>query len=171
MKSKTKNIILIIGFFLALVLCYQLALSKTLALKTEFKTLKKQDLLFESTPKQLSLLKQKQKYYDSILVKHQINGSSLQNNLLKAINTFADSSNIKVVSFSEPHVINQNALKINTYQFSLEGNYNAMIKLIYKLEQETRFGEIISLHFEKKKNFRTNTYYLQAHVMLRNFGN
>jgi hypothetical protein len=170
MDHKTKNIILIVGFLLALFLCYQLALSKTMDLRQEFKVLKDQQLMFKNTPRQLSVLKQKQKYYDSILVKHQIKGSSLQNNLLKVINTYADSNNVKVVTFLEPHIIKNDNLKINTFQFSLEGTYNALIKLIHKLEQETRFGEIINLHFEKKKNFRTNKYYLQAHVLLRSFG-
>ncbi len=170
MNNKTKNIILISGFLLVLILCYKLAINKTIDLKQEFKQLKEQEILFKNTPRQLSLLKQKQKYYDSILTKHKISGSSIQNNLLKVINTYADSTNIKVVTFLEPHIINQNDLKINTYQFTLQGKYNSIIKLIHLLEQETKFGEIINLHFEKKKNFRTNQYYLQAHILLRSFG-
>ncbi len=170
MTNKTKNIALLVGFLLALVLSYQLAISKTVALKKEFNLLKKQEVLFENTPKQISLLKQKQKYYDSLLIKYQMAGSSLQNNLLKTINAFADSSHIKVVSFLEPHSIVKDDLKINTYQFVLEGHYNAILKLIHKLEQDTRFGEITNLHFEKKKNFRTGKYYLQARVLLKSFG-
>lgn len=170
MTNKTKNIILLVGFLLALILCYQLAISKTVALKKEYNTLKQEEALFENTPKQVSLLKQKQKHYDSLLNKYQIKESSIQNNLLKTINTFADSSNIKVIGFLEPHIINQNDLKINTYQFTLEGDYNAIIKLIYRLEQDTKFGEITNLHFEKKKNFRTGKHFLQASVLLKGFG-
>ncbi|WP_199769292.1 hypothetical protein [Flavivirga eckloniae] len=170
MTNKTKNIALLSGFLLALVLCYQLAISKTVALKKEYNALKQQEVLFENTPKQISLLKQKQTYYDSLLNKYQINGSSLQNNLLKTVTVFADSTNLKVVSFLEPHIIHKNNLKINTYQFVLEGNFNAIIKLIHKLEQDTKFGEITNLSFEKKKNFRTGRYYLQAFVLLKSFG-
>lgn len=170
MKNKTKNSILIVTFLLAIILCYQLAISKTVALKKEFKTLKHQEFLFKNTPKQISLLKQKQKYYNGLLDKYQIHGSSLQNNLLKTINAFADSTNIKISTFLKPHVIYNNELKVNTYQFTLEGNYNAILKLIHQLEQNTKFGEIINLHFEKKKNFRSGKYYLQAHILLKNFG-
>ncbi|AUP81627.1 hypothetical protein C1H87_13530 [Flavivirga eckloniae] len=147
-----------------------MAISKTVALKKEYNALKQQEVLFENTPKQISLLKQKQTYYDSLLNKYQINGSSLQNNLLKTVTVFADSTNLKVVSFLEPHIIHKNNLKINTYQFVLEGNFNAIIKLIHKLEQDTKFGEITNLSFEKKKNFRTGRYYLQAFVLLKSFG-
>ena len=170
MTNKTKIILLLLGFLLTLTLCYQLAFSKTIALKTSYNTLKNQEVLFENTPKQLSLLKQKQRFYDSLLTKYQLHGSSVQNNLLKTINSLANSTNLKVIQFLEPHIITKNELIINTYQFTLEGNYNAILQLIHKLEQETKFGEIINLHFEKKKNFRTGKYYLQAHLLLKNFG-
>lgn len=170
MTNKTKNILLILGFLLALILCYKLAISKTISLKKEFNSLTEQEALFENTPKQVSLLKQKQKYYDDLLDKYQLNGNSVQNNLLKTINTYSDSANIKIINFLEPHIINKNDLKINTYQFTLEGDFNSILKLIHKLEQQTKFGEIINLHFEKKTNFRSGKNYLQASVLLKSFG-
>lgn len=170
MNNKTKIIMLLLGFLLGLILCYQLAVSKTFALRKEYNTLKQQEVLFENIPKQLSLLKHKQRHYDSLLTRYQLNGSSLQNNLLKTINTFADKGNLKISGFLEPHVINQNDLAIKTYQFSIEGDFNKILELTHKLEQQTKFGEIINIHFEKKKNFRTGKYYLQAFVLLRSFG-
>lgn len=170
MTNKTKNIVLLSGFLLTLIVCYHLAISNTLELKKQYNSLKQEETLFKNTPKQLSLLKQKLRYYDSILSKYQLGGSSIQNNLLKTINEFAESDNLKVIEFVEPHVINQNDLTIKTYQFTVEGDFNAILKLIHKLEQQTKFGEIINLNFEKKKNFRTGKYYLQAKVLLKSFG-
>ena len=170
MNKKNKNILLLSGFLLAMILCYRFAISNTLTLKKQYNSLKQQEALFINTPKRLSLLKQKQQYYDSLLTKHQLGGSSVQNSLLKTINTFTEENNLKVINFLEPHVTNQNDLIIKTYLFSLEGDYNAILKLTHKLEQETKFGEIINLHFEKKKNFRTGKYYLQAKVLLKSFG-
>lgn len=170
MSKNQKNIVLIIGFALALIICYQLAISKTLQQKEQFNALSKEAMLFKNTPKQLSLLKQKEVYYDSLLTKYQLDGSSIQNNLLKVINTFANDNNLKVVSFLEPHTISKNDLVVKTYELVIEGDFNAINKLIYKLEQETKFGEIVNLHFEKKKNFRTGRFYLQARVLLRSFG-
>ncbi|GAA3553780.1 hypothetical protein [Snuella lapsa] len=170
MTNKTKIILLLLGFLLTLTLCYQLAISKTIELNVTYKDLKQQEALYKNAPRQMSLLKQKQHYYDSLLTKYQLQGNSVQNNLLKSINTFADSTNIKVVHFLEPHKVVNNDITINTYQFTLEGDYNNMVRLIHKLEQKTKFGEIINLHFEKKKNFRTGTFYLQLHVLLKSFG-
>ncbi len=170
MNSKSKNIVLIIGFLVLIVLCYNFAISRTLKLKQELNALTIEEQHLKNAPKQLSLLKQKEKYYDSILGKYQINGSSIQNNLLKTITSFADTHNIKIVSFLEPHSIEKDNFSIKTYRFSIEGDYNSILNLIYFLEQKTRYGEIINLHFEKQKDFRKNTSYLQAHVLLKSFG-
>ena len=170
MTKKTKNILLVLGFLLTLIICYQLAIVKTIELNTEYKGLKHQESFFKNTPKQVSILKQKERYYDSLLTKLQLNGSSIQNNLLKTINRYAELNNLKLISFLEPHTILKNDLTIKTYNFTLEGNYNNIINLIYQLEQKTKFGEVINLHFEKKKNFRTGKHYLQAKVLLKSFG-
>jgi len=170
MTNKQKNIVLIVGFIAVLYICYLLAISKTLEQKGQYNSLSKEVLLSKNAPKQLSLLKQKEIYYDSLLTKYQLDGSSIQNNLLKVINSYADANNLKVVSFLEPHVISQNDLSIKTYDFTLEGLYDDINKLIYLLEQQTKFGEIINLHFEKKKNFRIGRDYLQARVLLKSFG-
>ena len=170
MSNKNKNILLIIGFILFIILCYNLAISKTIAQKKQYFNLKQQELLFKNAPKQLSLLRQKEVYYDSLLAKYQLDGSSIQNNLLRTINLFVEENNLKIINFLEPHRISKNELIINTYEFTVEGDYNSINNLIYQLEQKTKFGEVIYLHFEKKKSFRTGRHYLQARVLVRSFG-
>ena len=170
MSNRSKNILLIIGFVLTLILCYTLAISKTIEQKQTYNTLKTQEELFKNAPKQLSLLSQKQRYYDSLLTKYQLNGSSIQNNLLSQITAFSEDHQLKVISYLEPHILVKNELTMRTYEFVIEGEYNSINQLIYQLEQHSKFGDIISLHFERKKNFRTGRYYLQARVLLQSFG-
>jgi len=169
MTSKQKNIALFIGFILTLVIGYKYAIANTLELKKEYNSLSEQEQLFKNVPKQLSLLKQKEKYYDSLLTKYQLNGSSIQNSLLKTINT-STTNNTQLVSFLEPHIFQKDNLTYKTYQFTLQGSFNDILQLIHKLEQDTKFGEIINLHFERKKNFKTGRNYLQANVLLRSLG-
>jgi len=169
MNSKQQLIILLIGVLVSAIVCYQFAVSKTVVLKEQYTHLKQQEVLFKNTPKQLTLVKKKQMYYDSILTKYQLNGNSVQNSLLQNITVYAKSNQLKVIDFIEPHISNINEVMVKTYQFTLEGDYNKTISLIHKLEQETKFGEIINLHFEKEKNYRTGKHYLQAKVLLKSF--
>jgi hypothetical protein len=169
MSNGQKQMVLGVGVILVLWLCYQLAFSKTLEQKAQYQQLQQQELVSQNAPKQLALYKQQEQYYDSLLTKYQIDGPSLQNNLLKAINSYADTNHLKVISFLEPHRFKTNNLMVNTYEFTIEGTYNNITGLIYQLEQKTKFGEVAHLHFEKKKNYRTGKQYLQARVLLRSF--
>ena len=170
MTKQQKNIALIVSFVLALILCYNFAIKNTLQLKKQHSELKREAVSLKDSPQQLAILKQKNVYYDSLLTKFQLGGSSIQNNLLKIINTHANNNALKVVDFLEPHVSKNDELVIKTYDFTLEGTYNNINQLVYLLEQQTKFGEVISLHFEKKKNYRTGRFYLQARVLLKSFG-
>lgn len=170
MKQKTKNIYLICSFVLLIVLAYQFSFSNTISAKKDYDSLKRETMAFDNMPMQLAVLKQKEKYYDSLLTIYQLKDNSIQNSLLKTINSYAEAKDIKISNFIEPHQIQQGDSKINTYKFTLEGDYNAIITLIHQLEQNTKFGEVINLNFEKKKNYKTGRFYLNAHVLLMSFG-
>jgi len=169
MSNKQRLITLLIGTLITAVVCYQFAISKTIALKEQYSNLKQQKILFKNTPKQLTLVKKKQRYYDAILTKYQLNGNSIPNSLLQNITNFAKTNQLKVIDFTEPHISSTNDIAVKTYQFTLEGDYNKTLSLIHKLEQETKFGEIINLHFKKEKNYKLGTHYLQAKILLKSF--
>lgn len=170
MNNTLKNRLLISGFILALYICYKLAIANTLVLKSEYSQLTKEQKLFKNTPKQIALLKKKEQYYDSLLKVYKIGGTSMQNNLLNAVTTFSKAHDIKVVDFSEPHSYTDKSLTINSYSFTVEGHFNNILQLIYTLEQRTKYGEVVSVAYEKKKNYRTGTSYLEATIVLQSFG-
>lgn len=169
MKQRNKNTVLVIGFVMIVIIAYKYAISNTIQLHNDYKSLKKDADIYNNLPLQLASLKQKEKYYDSLLIKYQLNGNSVQNSMLSTINSYTENHNLKIVSFLEPHQIKEQDMVINTYKFKIEGGYNGIISLLHQLEQKTKFGEIINLHFEKKKNYRSETYYLQASILLSSF--
>jgi len=170
MSPKTKNILLAVGFMLSLFICYRLGIAKTLEQRALYSQLQQEQTLFDNMPAQLTQLNQKKRFYDSILDAYQIKGSSVQNNLIQTINVFSKEKDIKIVDFQEPHLQQKDDILIKTYKFILEGDFQSLNELIYQLEQKTKFGEIINLHFEKKKNLRTGKQFLQASVLLKSFG-
>ena len=169
MNSKRKNIILLAATIIVLVLCYQLAIKKTLDYKTRYIALKAEERLFDDIPKQFGVLNEKNKYYDSLLNTYQIGETSIQNNLLKTINKIAKEEQLKIIDFNEPHVFTKDKSKQNTYTFVVEGDFENILGLIYYLEQHTKFGEVLNVHFEKKKQLRTRKEYLQTTVMIVNY--
>ncbi len=168
MTGKQKNIALLVGFAILLFLSYQLSFSKTFQLKKQYQTLKKEQKLLTNVSEKLLTLKQENSYYDSILKSKKISATnSFQNNLLQRVTTFADSTGISIVSFNNPHILQMDNATINTYSFTLNGNFTAIIRLIYELEQQFKLGKIISVHFKKKKNYRLSTNYLECEIILQ----
>lgn len=167
MTIQQKNKMLVAGFVGVLILGYFLSITETLKLKQNYDTLKTQEALFSNIPQRLHVLNQKEHYYDSLLTHYQITETSLQNNLLKTIERYAQDHNLKVVSFDEPHIVNENNKKTNSYTFSVSGNFKAILGLAYQLEQRNKFGMIASLEFEKTKNYRTGKVSLEGQFILQ----
>lgn len=163
---KNKNIILLLFLFLALLLCYKLAISNTLALRKEYLSLKKEEHLSEDIPQQLALLSKKEVYLDSVLQKLDMNNTAMENNLLRVINKEAAKNGIKVIDFNAPHTSDKNNSHVMTYIFTLEGSYASILKVIYDLETKRNLGSVAHLGLEKKKDYRTKRTYLQTKVFL-----
>ncbi|MBQ0735005.1 hypothetical protein [Aquimarina celericrescens] len=169
MTQRNKNILLIVGLLLMLFIAYRFGYSKTFSLRSEVTKLETQKLAYQSAPAQLAALTNKEKQLDEILQKNNVEGSSLQNNILTTLNTLSNLSEFKIIAFEEPHIFtNETSQKTaTTYNFTIQGNYKSLIDVVYALEQKYSFGNLIHVDFEKKKNFRTRKSYLQCRVLLQ----
>ena len=168
MSLKQKNIALLIGLVLLLWVANRLSFSKTFALKKQYEISQKEQKLFSNVSQKLVSLQQQNVYYDSILKSKKISTeSSFQNNLLQTITSFADTTNTKVVAFKDPHEFKDNTTLINTFSFTLRGNFSKIVQLIYILEQHYKLGKIVSVNFEKKKNYRRNINFLECTILLQ----
>jgi hypothetical protein len=121
----------------------------------------------QDTPAKLYLLTEKEGYYDSILKQMDIGETSLQNNLLRILNQESSKNDLKIIDFNQPHIYKTETNSLYTYSFGLKGGYPNILKTIHTLEQNGKFGEVVHIDFEKKKNYRTNKSYLEAKVLLQ----
>jgi len=160
---------LLFGFFLLVWTAYEFSFSKTIEAHQRYKELKHQDELFSLASQNMHSLKQQDVYYDSLLKKYQISSeSSFQNNLLNKLNAYSLENKLKIINFKDTHRYQlRNNASQETYVFTVEGNFNAIVKLIYSLEQDHKFGKIVSVDFEKKKNYKTYKNYLQCTIFLQ----
>jgi len=168
MNLKQRNITLVIGIVLLFWIAYLFSFAKTFELKKYYTSLKNKQQLFTNVSQKIHQLKQQNVYYDSILKSKKIvSESSFQNNLLQTIASFADSTHTKIVTFNTPHLFKTNTTIVNTFSFTLCGNFSKITQLIYLLEQQQRLGKIISIHYNKKKNYRRNFSYLECTILLQ----
>lgn len=168
MSLKQKNIVLLIGFVLLLWLTYQFSITKTFEAKNEYNTLLNQKELLSNVPQKISYLKQQNKHLDSLLETNKITvESSFQNNLLQFINNYAIDNQLKLVAFNEPHQFVENDAILKTYSFTVKGSFNMILQLIHTLENYGNYGKLVSVNFDKKKNYKTNSVYLECSIYLQ----
>ncbi len=169
MTQRNKNILLVAGLIVMLFFAYYFGFSKTFAVSSEVDKLETQKQVYQSAPAQLAVLAKKEKQLNEILQKNNVEGSSLQNNILKTLNKLSNDSGFTIVTFQEPHAfIDETTQKTTTtYNFTLQGDYKSLINVVYALEQKYSFGNVVQVSFEKKKNFRTRATYLQCTILLQ----
>ena len=162
MKDKQKNIALVVGFLLLLIISYLFSIQKTVDLKSRLTGLQKNKELVANASERIFSLQQENQYLDAILKQKDLSiENSFQQTLLKKLNAFSKTTPIEIISFLEPHTFKEKSALLMTYSFEIKGNFSALLQLTNNLERE-QLGAIISVHFEKKKNYRRNKQELIA---------
>lgn len=169
MKQSTKNVVLVAGFFLVLLVAYQYSFSKTFEVKRELHNVKKQVEQSSESLQNLNFLKEKEAHLNSFISDNRFgNNTSLQNDLLKILNDNAGEKSFKIINFKEPHIQKNKNATITSFLFSLEGEYFSIQEVLYKLEKDYSFGSLSHISFERKKDYRLNRNYLQCSVLVQN---
>jgi hypothetical protein len=168
MKLNKKNKILLLGFMVALYLCYTFSISKTIFYYKEYQAKKELLATVDISADLFHQLKQKEKKIDQLLSKYNVSyDDSFQNNLLKRLSIYATSNNVKIIDFKEPHLTTKNNILTSSYQFSLQGSFKCLISIINKIENNPNLGQVKHLNFIKKRNFKTNTDDLFLDIILQ----
>ncbi|TVZ52268.1 type 4a pilus biogenesis protein PilO [Dokdonia sp. Hel_I_53] len=167
MKIKNKNYLLLFGFILMILIGYFAAFKDTLAVYSNYKMLIEQEKLAANFPQKKYALETKSNYYDSLLHHYRITDTSLQNNLLNVLEDFAKKEKLQILSFEKPHISSINDYTVQSYQFSVTGEYHAILKLAYHLEQRHKFGMIASLNLEKVRIKYSKENHLVGNILLQ----
>lgn len=167
MRLDKRNKLLIGGFVLALMVCYQLAIKKTLALRTQYlhdSEIQKQS---KDLPLKLANLQRQELQLDTQFDQMDLGSGNVQNDLLRFLNEQGSEHSAKIIDFKAPHIISDAPTITKTYLFVLEGGFTNILKVVHALETNGSFGGIVHVSFEKEKNLRHGKSYLQASIFVQ----
>jgi hypothetical protein len=134
---------------------------------SKFSQLTQEQVSLNNISNSVFSLETQEKNLDSILKNYNLSiDNSFQQSLLKNITQFANTYNLQILAFNKPHEINTKITKLKTYSFEVKGDFISTLKMINELEQ-LQLGELISINFEKKTNFRTGVKFLTCKVLLQ----
>ncbi|MDC6364032.1 MULTISPECIES: hypothetical protein [Flavobacteriaceae] len=167
MKLTNKNKFLIGGFFLLLIISYQLTIKKTLVLRNGYLSNNAKKELAKNIPLELSNIAQKEKQLDNQFKKLDLGSINFQNDLLKFLNETTLSNSVKMIEFNAPHTVENGTTETKTFIFILEGAFSGILKVGHSLESQINFGAITHMDFKKMKDYRTGKLSLQATIHLQ----
>ncbi|MCF2875145.1 MULTISPECIES: hypothetical protein [unclassified Tenacibaculum] len=171
MNSSQKKILIPVVFLAALFIVYKLAIKNTLELKSEYSELLKEKQLLDNATAEINYLNKKKRHLDAFLKENKISvNSSFQQILLQKITQFSLEDKVEIKAFNKPHIQKNNSTVLETYSFEIKGSYMKILKLINYIEK-SNLGELFSVSFEKKKNYRTRKEFLTAKIYLRRLKN
>ncbi|MDA9316479.1 hypothetical protein N9Q58_01030 [Polaribacter sp.] len=156
MNNKQKNKVLLVSFLLILVLSYVFSIRKTVELKSKLVNLSNDKKILLRANKTITSLQQENDYLDSVLRQKDIYfENSFQQTLLKKLNDFSKRTSMDIISFKQPHIYSNKTTVLMSYEFQVKGNFKSLLQLTNTLERQ-QLGELISVNFDKKRNYRNN---------------
>lgn len=169
MSPWNRNILLVAGFAIIFVLAYKFSFLKTIEISHQLKELKEEIKFNSQTTYNKEMLLGKEIYLDSILEKEKRNNSSIQNDLLKKLNTYSEDFSFKLIQFQEPHIFSlEDQTVTSSFQFTLEGDYKSLEILLFLLERENNFGKISHFNFTRNRDYRLQKEFLRCKVIVQN---
>lgn len=167
MNKQQKYWLYIIGFLAMCFLIYNFSIKKTAQVRKQYLELINEKAILDNATQKGNYLVQKNKYLDSLLSSNNLSlSNTFQQILFQKITQFSEDKELDIIEFNEPHVLKQKSTNTETYSFELKGDFNNILKLINHIERH-QLGELISVNYQKKKNYRTNRSYLTAKIFLR----
>lgn len=169
MNSKQRNIALVIGFIVMLLVSYRFAIKKTLDLGVKIEKLEKDKSLLDNAEAQIQGLKMEERYLDSILRSNDLSiENTFQQTLLIKVTQFVEKHKLKLIASNKPHSFVADGANLQTYEIEVKGSFRDLMLFANDMEQQ-RLAKLSSLTFEKKRNYKTRRDYLVCKLIVQRF--
>lgn len=166
---KQKNRVMIIGAVVFAWVAYSVSVKDTLIAYNDCNELEIKMQLASDAPAKIKEIET----HLAEIEKLSINDDkvSTQQKLLNFVSGYCQNNNIVLKEFPKTSLQEKNGLTIETNVFIAEGNFGKLLNLLYLLEQKNRLGQIASVDFSSKKDFKTQKIALTTKVFLQNIIN
>lgn len=159
---------LLAGFFLFLVIAYQLSFSETLQNKHDINEKNSKISWLKEKEKEIPLIKSKMELVEKAYTEG--DSSSVRDKLTAFISDFSENNNCTVTEIPISSLYTNGNVKIESNSFTIKGNFNSLLKLQYAIEQEFKFSaKIMSTRFFSIKENQTKRKNLYLTIITQSF--
>ncbi len=167
MTSKQKNRFLAAGFIILFLVAYQFSFKKTFELGDRINTLMVSKTQLENANERIRVLQQQNIQLNAILESNDVSAErSFEQILFQKLIKLGEEYKVKITSFDRPHEYISEETIIQSYTIEAKGDFRDLMLFSSSLEKQ-RLGKFSSVHFIKKKNFKTRRNELLCKITLQ----
>lgn len=167
LSYKQKTRLLLIAAVVALIVCYQLAISKTV---NQYRTYKQNKLTVQSggSGAEIHGLKQKIELLDSLFHRYRFDSTDHQRNALSISANWFIKHDMQLQEYSSPLYSTIDSFPIVSRQLSFNGNFIDCLEFVYALETKYRPGRISTATFKTMRDALTKKEDLNCTLSIQN---
>ncbi|HCT31384.1 MAG TPA: hypothetical protein DIW31_11805 [Bacteroidales bacterium] len=149
-KKKFAYLVVCGGLLLCLV--YYFSINETIKLRRNYLELQSRYNTVSDASSSILFYEKELKKIDSLIGSNNDKKNYTQEELLKKVTDFGRSHNLTIINFPAPHKHVDNKYRVYTYEASISGTYNNLLRLLYELEIGNYPGVIKSANFVLTKS-------------------
>lgn len=163
-----KCYLLLAGLLIFLYVGYQFSFSDTFVLLDGIKEKEQKLVWLKEKEKELPALKAKMQEFDKAYAKG--DSLSVRDKLTAYISEFAEQNSCLVTEIPTNSSFNNNNLNVQTNTFTVKGNFNGLLTLLYTLETKHRYlAKIMSAKFYSVADLQTKKKNLYLTIITQSF--
>jgi hypothetical protein len=164
---KRKFIFIIIGFVILLLAAYKKNFKNIFEIRNQINHLDNKLNAVDGSYNQIFYLKNEIEQLNGLIGGQTKEPELVQQLILDFITNTGFKINIHDIE--DPHIFNDNEFTIHTNVLDIEGEYNTLLELLYKIEKDFTASKMVSSEFYTEKNYRTNSKKLFLKLILQNY--
>lgn len=163
---RQKSISLVVGTILLLILSYFLSINKTIEISKAIKLIDQRILNAKDAPEQIDKLNREISEWDDYVIS-KISADEIQLRVFDEISKVDSEQHVKMTNIKRINTIKEKDISIDTYEIVFSGDFKALVKTLYYLEHNMRYGYILSSGFELVNNRKKRTDELKLQITVQ----
>lgn len=156
------------GFFLFILLAYNIVFSKTFTLFKETKVKQEKLAWLKEKEKEIPALQSQMTLLDKAY--NASDSSSIRDQLTAFISDFAEQNNCVVTEIPEKSFYSSSELNVQTNKFVIRGNFNHLLQLLHAMEKQYNYtAKVVSIKFYSTKDLQTKQTNLFLALVTQSF--
>jgi hypothetical protein len=165
---KQKSYLLFTGLVLFLFIGYKFSFSDTFIMKGQIEEKEGKLAWLKDKEKELPVLKAKMAEFEKAYSKS--DSTAVRDKLTAYISDFAETNNCLVTEIPVNSSFKNDNLRVQTNTFTIKGNFNNLLSLLHKLENEYKYvAKIMSTRFYSTQDMQTKKKNLFLTIITQSF--